>query len=347
MPESRVRRLDQTEVAQWPDVLLLPATFTALDSWLNFVHQTYKYPVYRFEAKQSQQITGLLTLLHIQHPIFGNYLTTAPFGSYGGFAYSTIEARDALLKDLQHLTRELGAEYAVVRFIDNGQSPPKNWRPHPIYSTYFVDLPPNSETLLKSFSSDHRNHIRKSKKKGFTVRFGHLDLLDDAYEVLARSMHELGSPYHSKDYLRVMAESLDTALEFALVYDSSDRLVGGAVFIYHGQTITNLHANILRRFRSDYAGELLYWSAFERYILKGMRTFDLGRSLNGSGNEIFKMKWNPRKTSLSYWYTLPKGGPPPELNQKSPKFRLAIWVWKHLPTFIVRLLGPFLIKGLA
>jgi hypothetical protein len=37
----------------------------------------------------------------------------------------------------------------------------------------------------------------------------------------------------------------------------------------------------------------------------------------------------------------------PELNQKNPKFQFAIQVWKRLPAFAVRLLGPSLIKGLA
>ena len=78
-------------------------------------------------------------------------------------------------------------------------------------------------------------------------------------------MHELGSPYHNKAYLRTMAESLGEALEFAVLYGPRGELAGAGVFILQGNTVTNLHANILRRFRSDYAGEFLYWSAIERY----------------------------------------------------------------------------------
>jgi hypothetical protein len=73
----------------------------------------------------------------------------------------------------------------------------------------------------------------------------------------------------------------------------------------------------------------------------------MGRSLNGSGNETFKFKWKPRKAPLAYWYYLPKGGAVPELNQKSPKFQLAIWLWKRLPSFVVRAWGPQLIRGIA
>ena len=50
---------------------------------------------------------------------------------------------------------------------------------------------------------------------------------------------------------------------------------------------------------------------------------------------------------LAYWYALMPGHNLPALNQKNPKFQFAISVWKRLPSFIVRPLGPFLIKGLA
>ena len=85
----------------------------------------------------------------------------------------------------------------------------------------------------------------------------------------------------------------------------------------------------------------------ERYSSKGFKVLDLGRSLIGSGNEVFKMKWKPRKQLLAYWYILLKGHDLPELNQKNPKLQAAIWVWKRLPAFIVRAIGPFLIKGVA
>jgi hypothetical protein len=200
---------------------------------------------------------------------------------------------------------------------------------------------------MPTFSSDHRNHIRKSQKKGFILKFGHLDLIDDAYEALARSMHELGSPYHAKTYLHQLAESMGEMLEFAVLFAPDGKLAGAGVFIVHGKTVTNLHANILRNYRSEYAGEFLYWNVIERYCQKGFQVFDIGRSLIGSGNETFKMKWRPRKEILAYWYALKPGAEIPALNQKNPKFAIAINTWKHLPAFIIRPIGPFLISGLA
>ena len=349
MPDLRLRRLSPDEPANWPSSLTLPATFTVLDTWSAAIQHCYKYKIYRFETEIEGLVTGILALTHVQHPIFGNYLTTAPFGSYGGFAFTTIESRDLLLSEARLLAAELGVEYTNIRWTGQSdvETPPSGWIQHPVYATYRLDLSPDAAALMPTFSSDHRNHIRKSQKKGFILKFGHLELLNDAYDTLARSMHQLGSPYHSKDYLRQLAESLGDMLEFAVLYTPDGKLAGSAVYILQEKIATNLHANILREYRSEYAGEYLYWKTIERYCQKGYITFDLGRSLLGSGNEVFKLKWQPHKEMLSYWYALKPGAPLPDLNQKNPKFTLAIKTWKLLPAFIVRPIGPFLIRGLA
>lgn len=336
-----------SEAPTWPEGLYESGGFAALDAWMRFVEQVYGFTAHRLAVSEAGKPAGLLALCHVRHPIFGNYLTTAPFASYGGFAFSSQAARDTLLDEARSLGLNLGVEYVNVRFDDGQAEPPSGWVQNPIYATYRLALSADTDSMLASYSSDHRNHVRKSLKKGFSIRFGHLDILDDAYETLARSMHELGSPYHAKAYLRRMAEALGDRLEFAVAYGAKKESAGAGVFITHGNTVTNLHANILRRYRTDYAGEYLYWSAITRYGGRGYRTFDLGRSLIGSGNETFKSKWKPHKQPLAYWYALRPNAALPELNQKSAKFQAAIWTWKRLPRFIVRPAGPFLIKGLA
>jgi len=344
---TTVRILGENESATLPEALIRSIGFTGLDSWTFFIRRVYGFPVYRFVSQSGDEIDGWLALVRVKHPIFGDYLVTSPFGSYGGFGFATTAVRNALLDKVQELARDLDVEHVNLRFEAGDEPPAGGWIQNPQYSTFFMSLLPNPEKLMCSFSSGHRNHIRKSLKKGFSIRFGHFDLLDDAYEGLARSMHELGSPYHNKDYLQTMAESLGETLDFAVIYSDRGEIAGSGVFILFDDVVTNLHANILRNFRSKYAGEFLYWSVIEHYCVKGLKVFDLGRSLKGSGNEVFKLKWKPRRQTLAYWYYLPKGGKIPELNQKSHRFQFAIRVWKMLPAFIVRAMGPRLIRGIA
>ena len=347
MKNLEIRKLSPGSALRVPESLSFPATFTALDAWTRLVKDIYGYETYRFEAVQDNEVIGILTLTHVHHPIFGNYLATSPFGSFGGLAFSSIEGRDALLKEAKSLTDELAVEYSVVRFMEDDNKPSSPWMQNPIYSTYLMDLPSDPEDLMKGFGHQHRKHTRQALRKGFKVQFGHLELLNATYEALAQSMHELGSPYHSKHYLRRMADLLGDNLEFVVIRDSKNSLVGSAVLVSHGKVATNLHANILHNYRSDYAGECLYWNILEHYCQKRIQLCDMGRSLKGSGNETFKFKWKPRKIPLAYWYYLRKGGHIPELNPKSPKFQLAISMWKRMPAFVVRVLGPHLIRGIA
>lgn len=320
--------------------------FTGGDPWMTFISRHYSYPATRITTGGAD-ISGTLALMQVKHPLFGNYLVSAPFGSYGGFAFRTKEERDALLGHAKELADARNVEYALVRFSDVAEPPPAGWVQHPAYCTFILNIPDNLDTLMSSFSSNHRNHIRKSLKQGFSIRYGHLDLLDDAYEGISRGMHELGSPFHNKQYFKSMAESLKDTLSFVAMYDNRGKIAGGGVFITQGSTVTNLHGNILRSCRANHGGEFLYWSVIERYHSLGIRTFDMGRSLIGSGNEVFKMKWKPRRQQLAYWYYLRARDSVPELNQKNPKFQAAIWAWKHSPYPLVQIMGPHLIRGIA
>lgn len=347
MVKRIVRRLAPGEPAVLSPDLARQAGFCGGDAWMDFVHQVYAYPVYRLVVEEDGFPGGLLALAHIRHPLFGNYLTTAPFASYGGLCATSSLGRDALFAQARRLAQELNVDYTLIRHLDGSAQPPDGWLQFPGYATYLMELPTNADDLMGIFSSDHRNHIRKSLRKGFSIRFGRLELLEDCYRVISASMHELGSPYHSRRYLQTLVQTLGEGVELAVLYDAHNRLAGGGVFIYQGTLASNLHANILRRYRPDYAGEFLYWSAIRRCCELGMRTFDLGRSLTGSGNEIFKLKWRPARQALAYWHILRPGQPLPNLNQKNPKFHLAIEAWKRLPRPLVRLLGPMLIRGLA
>ena len=321
--------------------------YTGLDSWCKFIHDVYGYNTHRLVAYEKDLPVGALVFIEIKHPFFGHYLTTAPYGSYGGVVFKDTVVRDALLKEAELLAIQIGVKYVIARTINGASPPPKTWVQQPIYCTYQVVLSSSTQDLLASFSANHRNHIRKSQKSGIQVCFGHMELLDDAYQGLSICMHELGSPYHGKSYLRRMAESLGNTLEFAVLYDSKGKVAGSGVFITQGKTISNLHAIVRKEKRSQYAGELLYWSVIEHSISKKLEIFDLGRSLIGSGNETFKLKWAKRKVPLAYWYWLAPNQELPSINQHNPKFQAAISIWKRLPDFIVNTFGTYIIRGLA
>ena len=325
------------------------AGYTAGTGWATLVRQQYGYKTLWIIEENNGVLTAIAAICMVRHPIFGNYATTAAYSSYGGawFAAPGIASED-FFNTVSKIEAEYNLSYTNLRFLSTftDQQTPTGWTQHPNYCTFKVSLNHTPEDQLKKYGSNHRNHIRKSEKRGFTLRLGGLDLLRDAYEGLAVSMHELGSPYHRQGYLQEMITLMPGQVQVAVIYHSG-RIAGAGVFIAQGDTIINLHANVLREFRPDYAGEFFYWSLINAFSEQGFLTFDLGRSLVGSGNEVFKMKWAPERLPLQYWYHLSPGGSLPNLNQKNPKFAIAIETWKRMPEFVVRAVGPYLINGIA
>src|SRR5688572_32485243 len=144
-PSPQVRLMQRDESIILPESLARAVGFVGLDPWMTFVHKVYGFPVYRIAAQLNNELVGWLALVRVRHPLFGDYLTTSPFGSYGGFAYSSISARDVVLEQARALANDLGVEYVNVRFEAEEQTPPTGWIQHPLYATYRLTLMPDAD----------------------------------------------------------------------------------------------------------------------------------------------------------------------------------------------------------
>ncbi len=67
----------------------------------------------------------------------------------------------------------------------------------------------------------------------------------------------------------------------------------------------------------------------------------------GSSNLEFKKNWNPQIVQLIYSYYLRKQNELPFTDPHNPRYRLPIAVWKRLPLFVTKAIGPRLITGLV
>jgi Acetyltransferase (GNAT) domain len=144
-----------------------------------------------------------------------------------------------------------------------------------------------------------------------------------------------------------MTEQFNESLHVVAMYGAEGTIIGGGIFLRHGTTVTNLYANVLREYRRKYPGEFLYWSVIEHFSDGQTEFLDLGRSLVGSGNETFKLRWKAEKFPLCYWYTLGRAKEIPHMNQQNPRFQLAIKTWQTLPQRLTDTLGSYLIRGVA
>jgi FemAB-related protein (PEP-CTERM system-associated) len=339
----RVVALTSADAARW-DAYVEPRAAAATDlfAWGVVVRAAYGIESHFLAAMDGDRIVGTLSLFELRHPAFGHYMATAVFGTDGGLHVDDDAARDALVAEARSLGERAGVSHVLIRTRDVGIAGADTDRR---YVTALVDLGGTSEAVFEALPGKTRNQVRRGMKEGFTIATGAAQI-DPFFEVFHRHMRDLGSPAHGMHFYRLIQRHLASRAEFFVVRDGSD-VVGGALVFYVNGIASNYHTVTLRAYNPRCANYLLYWRIIEHAIGRGCRQLDMGRSEKESTQLAFKTNWTSTVEELQYHYLLLGGKSVPRLDPRSPRFRLAVAVWRRMPLALTRALGPRLISGIA
>lgn len=323
------------------------ATYVDYFSWREAIETVYGLKNYWYAAKIEGKVEGILALTLTRHPLFGSYLTTAPFGSRGGFYANNNTVYNALLNKAEELRKKLQVQYVLIRHLDGDITPPAGWRQSPIYRSFRVRTNMDAQSMLYDIiTRKARNQIKKSLKSGYKLKYGSEELFEHTWYVIIRGMKYLGSPYHSKRFLKAILNAFADNVKFAVVYDHLENPLASFLCIHHNNTLSPVHGGFIRKDGDSYVGVFLYWSIIEVCCAQGIQWLDLGRSLINSPNEHFKEKYQPVQENLAYWYNMPDNKPLPNINQNNPKYKIPRVLWSWLPLSVQTYVGPHVIKGI-
>jgi len=341
----RVIQIGEDDPANRWDAYVEPRTgaVTDLFAWRRIVGTTYGLRSHFYAAEEDGRIAGTLALYEVRHPVFGHYLATAPFGNDGGLHFDDAAARELLLREARDLADRLNVAYLVIRTrgvelegfcVDSH------------YRTAVINLSGGAEEIWNArLPAKTRNQIRRGMKEGFSVESGP-GLLETFHSVFHRHMRDLGSPAHSIHFYQSIIKHLRDRAEFFIVREGTE-LVAGALLFRVNDVAMNLHTVALRKYNRRCPNYLIYWKMIEASCTRGCKRFDMGRSESDSPTLNFKSNWNPELVPLSYNYYLRRLQQPPYLDPRNPKYRIPIAVWRKLPLFATKTLGPQLIRGLV
>ena len=323
---------------------VLPRATSVTDTlgWRAILWNAYRIEGYLFVALEDETTVGALGLYRIKHPIFGHYLTTAPFATDGGFFADTADAARTLCATARRLADELDVDYLLIR---TREGPLDNFEVERRYVSAVVDLAAPDELWDSVIPAKTRNQVRKGRKSGFTVAAGP-DEMEALFHVVHRHMRDLGSPCHSRQYYDCILRELPECTD-VIVVGTKTEVVAGALIFYVNETAVNIHAVALRAYNRLCPNYLLYWTMLERAYAAGCHAFDMGRSLEGGSQTDFKRNWNPRIVSLSYNYYLRKCRRIPFLDPRNKTYAAAVSTWRRLPLKLTESIGHCLIRGLA
>ncbi len=295
-------------------------------------------PVYFLSARGSEgEIAGVLPLVEQSSWLFGRYLVSVPYFTYGGILASSPEVARALVKEAIRLAGARRSDHVELRHC---ASLPELDLPERLDKVSMVLRLPQTETeLAKQLGSKLRSQIKRAERENPEILWGGKELIDQFYTVFASGMHDLGTPVYSRKFFDVVCDSMADLLA-VIVLRVGGEPQAAAVVIRHGSRIEVPWAAATPAAKRGALNMRMYWEMLRYSVEAGAEAFDFGRSSADSGTYRFKAQWGAEPMQLHWHYYLANGGELPKLNHSNPKYaRAAAW-WRRMPLWCANMIGP-------
>lgn len=310
-----------------------------LHGWLNVVEEVFGHSTLAFCSRgRNGEIDGVLPLVRVQSPLFGDYLVSMPFVNYGG-PLGTAPAVHALTEAAVDVADDLGVDLLQFRSWKSHGLELPTWRQK---VTSLLDLPPGDvDQLWDDIPGSRRRQIRQAREEGTAVDFG-ADRLSGFYQVFSRHMRDLGTPVLPLSFFETVLDHFGSDAWIATA-TLDGRTVAGAFGLHWDDQVEMTWVSDLPEHRDRYPNMLLYWSFMARATEEELSVFNFGRSTRGSGPHRFKQQWGASDHDLWWYYH----GDGERLSTPAPdegSFTWAPAIWQRLPRFVTDRLGPQIIK---
>ena len=289
------------------------------------------------------QMIGVLPLVEQSSLLFGRFLSSVPFFTYGGILSADPAVAAALADAAGALGRERRAKHVELRH--SAPLPHLSLADRTDKVSMVLPLPADEAALSKQLGSKLRSQIKRAEREQPTIHWGGAELLADFYQVFAPAMHDLGTPVYPRHFFECTLAAMQGAID-VLVIRIQGRPEAAAIVLRHGERIEVPWAACSPAGKRGALNMRMYWEMLKLSVARGARAFDFGRSTVDSGTYRFKAQWGAQPLQLHWYYWLPAGADIPRLNQSNPKYELAAKMWRRLPLWSANLLGPWLVRNL-
>ncbi len=339
-----VRPLRDADAARWEAFVdvCADATFFHRLGWRDIIENEFRHRTHYLVAERGGELVGVLPLAQVKSRLFGNALTSMPFGVYGGPATLDAQASAALIDSAAELARSLGVDHLELR----NRSPRRaDWPRQDLYVTFRKALEPDVEANMLAIPRKQRAMVRKGIKNGLASE---IDAgVERFFALYADNMHRHGTPPFSQRYFRRLTETFGDACEVLTVVDTHGKPVSAVLSFYFRDEVLPYYAGDSLDARDLAANDFKYWELMRRACERRLRVFDYGRSKAGTGSFHFKKNWGFEPTPLHYEYLLLRRDAIPQNNPANPKYRAFIALWRRMPVPLANRLGPLIVRALA
>ena len=161
-------------------------------------------------------------------------------------------------------------------------------------TTFWIDLTPSEEDLLKSFSSKTRYNIRLALKHGVKVQIDNSDKAFEKYLELTFETAKRQSFYaHTQKYHKLMWKHLKDKIAHLLIAEYKNEIISAWILFANDGFLYYPYGASTDKYKEVMANNLMMWEAIKFGKKLGLSTFDLWGREEGKGFTKFKEGYNP------------------------------------------------------
>lgn len=312
-------------------------------AWGTVIAQSFKHPTRVWAAFDSaRNIIGGIPLTFFSSALFGQFAVSIPYVNYGGVITSYFNVAQQLLRHLPSVCSTEGLSHIEVRTMQAGLAENGSSKK----ASMILSLPQTVAELDKNLGSKIRAQYKKCEAHNPEVKFGRLELLDDFYAVFAKNMRDLGTPVYAKSWFAKILKEPRINATLTVVYVNKKPVSTGFLVGYQGM-LEIPWASTVKEANHLNTNMWMYKQILDFAIQQKFDFFDFGRSTQDAGTYKFKKQWGALPYA-HHWYTLLPNveNNVPELNPDNPKFALMIAVWKLMPVWLSKIIGPPIIRNI-
>jgi serine/alanine adding enzyme len=326
---------------QWVSYLAHHANATIYHSLeiKKVIEQTFSHKtLYLMAVDKNDVVRGLLPLTQLKSRLFGNLYCAVPFFNYGG-ALADNDSIETQLINYAWLTASANGS----QHIEYRQTHRLSYLPcRDDKVSMILQLPEHIECLWQNFGSKLRAQINKAAAHTHQVKIGKLELVGDFYQVFAQRMRDLGTPVYSKQlFINMLKQNASASIVVIYV---KNRAASVGFIVGWRNTLEIPWASSIKDHNNQDNNMLLYWNILQFAIEEKYECFDFGRSSKDASTYKFKKQWGAKEHPLYWHYSLNERNEIPSITTQNPKYQLAITVWKILPIWLTKIIGPHIVK---
>ena len=333
--------INETQMLRW-DIFLQQHQTSGYhqSAWFSLIKKTFGHETRILVAEDEQgNILGGLPLTFFSSKLFGKFAISIPYVNYGGVVTHYLDIAQKLIEFAQDIRANENLSHIEIRTMQAGLA--KNSLDKKV--SMVLTLPATNGELEKNLGTKLRAQYRKAENYAPSVKFGTLELLDDFYNVFARNMRDLGTPVYSKTWFKNILMEGTIKSTLIVVYMENKPVSTGFLVGSH-DTLEIPWASTIQSANTKNANMWMYRQILSFAINEKYKYFDFGRSTLGAGTYKFKKQWGALAYAHHWYYVLPEGESKPELNPDNPKYKLVIFLWKLMPVWLTKIIGPHIIK---